>query len=61
MRLDSCRKCGTELEVEKKCDVCRDAIQFFCHHCGHVTDEQIHSVCYLVSMNHHLLRPTIAQ
>ncbi len=58
MKIDSCRKCGTELEVEKKCKVCNDEIQFFCHKCGNVTDEQIHSVCYLVTMNHNLLKKT---
>ena len=31
MRIDSCRKCGIELEVNKKCNVCREANQFFCH------------------------------
>ena len=60
MRIDSCRKCGIELEVEKKCDVCRDAVQFFCHSCGTITDEQIHSVCYLVNMNRNLLKTSAA-
>ena len=60
MRIDSCRKCGTELEVQKKCDVCRDTIQFFCRNCGNTADEQIHSVCYLVNMNYNLLRASVA-
>ena len=60
MRIDSCRKCGTELEVEKKCDICRDAIQFFCHSCGNIADEQIHSICNLVNMNHYLLKASLA-
>ena len=60
MRIDSCRKCGTELEVEKKCDVCRDAIQFFCHNCGNIVDEQIHSICNLVNMNLYLLKASVA-
>ena len=60
MRIDSCRKCGTELEINKKCDMCRDAIQFFCHNCGNITDEQIHSICYLVNMNHILPKVSVA-
>ena len=52
MRIDSCRKRGTELEVNKKCEICRNTLQFFCHKCGNITDEQIHSVCYVVNMNH---------
>ena len=55
MRIDSCRKCGAELEVNKKCDICRNANQFFCHTCGLVTDEQIHSNCYLVNFNYNLV------
>ncbi|WP_299293066.1 hypothetical protein [Nitrosopumilus sp.] len=60
MRIDSCRKCGMELEVHKKCEVCGDAIQFFCHKCGNISDEQIHSVCYLVNMNRNLLQASVA-
>ncbi|WP_299290078.1 hypothetical protein [Nitrosopumilus sp.] len=59
MRIDSCRKCGMELETNKKCEVCNDAIQFLCHKCGNVTDEQIHSVCYLVNMNRILLQTSV--
>jgi len=60
MRIDSCRKCGTELEINKKYDICRDAIQFFCHNCGNITDEQIHSICYLVNMNYTLPKASVA-
>ena len=60
MRFDSCRKCGTELEVNKKCNACREANQFFCHNCSHVTDEQIHAVCRIASLDHNLLRATAA-
>ena len=60
MRIDSCRKCGTGLEVNKKCDVCRKPNQFFCHNCSDVTDEQIHSVCYLISLDYTMLNATTA-
>ena len=52
MRIDSCRKCGIELEENKKCDVCRKVNQFFCHNCGFTTDEQIHSKCHLLRSNY---------
>ena len=29
MRLDSCRKCGEMLEVNKKCNVCKKENEFF--------------------------------
>ena len=45
MRIDLCRKCGTCLEVNKKYQECREPDQFFCHKCGNVTEEQIHSHC----------------
>ncbi len=60
MRLDSCRKCGTELGVEKKCDICRDESQFFCRTCSAVTDEQIHTICRIVSLDQNLSQTTIA-
>ncbi|MGH1567391.1 MAG: hypothetical protein ACRBB5_08265 [Nitrosopumilus sp.] len=60
MRFDSCRKGGTELKVNKKCDVCREVSQFFCQSCSHVTDEQIHAVCRITSLDQSLLRTTIA-
>lgn len=39
--------CGAELEVNKKCEFCNHPVQFFCHACGGITDEQIHSQCML--------------
>jgi hypothetical protein len=60
MRIDSCRKCGTKLEVNKKCTVCKEANQFFCHSCNHVADEQIHAVCYLAGLEHNLLKTSVA-
>ncbi|KAF6246982.1 hypothetical protein C6990_07835 [Nitrosopumilus sp. b3] len=52
MRIDSCRKCGIELEKNKKCDVCRKVNQFFCHRCGFTTDEQIHTECSIQRTNY---------
>ena len=45
MRIDSCRKCGNELEINQRCDVCNDAIEFYCHGCGATTEKQIHRQC----------------
>ena len=59
MRIDSCRKCGVELEVNKKCNICKEANQFFCHNCGHITEEQIHLICSLVSLDYNILQATI--
>ena len=55
MNQDSCRTCGVTLEIKKKCNVCSQANQFFCHNCGYETEEQIHSQCILASCNHALL------
>ncbi len=55
MKSSSCRMCGEELEVKKKCDICNQANQFFCHSCGHVTTEQIHNQCIVASFSHTLL------
>jgi len=60
MRINSCRKCGTELEINKKCNVCREIVQFSCHTCDHITDEQIHSVCCLVDADSNLLKTIVA-
>ena len=59
MRLDSCRRCGTELEINKRCNACSKPNQFFCHRCGHVTNEQIHFTCNLKSLDYKMLRPII--
>lgn len=47
MKQDSCRRCGNELEVNKKCDVCNKENQFYCHECGYVSEEQIHFQCVM--------------
>jgi predicted amidophosphoribosyltransferase len=55
MKLDSCRQCGKEMEINKKCNICSEANQFFCHGCGYVSDEQIHFQCMMISFDHALL------
>ena len=50
MKQDSCRRCGNELEVNKKCDICNKENQFYCHECGYVTEEQIHLECMVTSI-----------
>jgi len=50
MKQDSCRRCGNELEVNKKCDICNKENQFYCHECGYVTVEQIHFECMMTSL-----------
>ena len=60
MRIDSCRKCGIELEVNKRCDACRAANQFFCHNCSHVTDKQIHARCDLAGLDQSFPKATVA-
>ena len=52
MKQDSCRRCGHELEVNKKCDICNKENQFYCHECGYVTEEQIHLECMMTRINH---------
>ncbi|MDH3677881.1 MAG: hypothetical protein OEQ12_06220 [Nitrosopumilus sp.] len=55
MKTDSCRKCGTKLEVNKTCQICKEANQFFCHSCGNTTEEQIHFQCMMISLDYALL------
>ncbi|WP_148680125.1 hypothetical protein [Nitrosopumilus maritimus] len=58
MRVESCRKCGTELEIRQNCSVCKEPKKFECKNCKVETDEQIHSICRLVDMNY---TPTISE
>lgn len=58
MRIDSCRKCGTELTIKQRCSICNKTIKFDCKKCHFESDEQIHSLCRLVDMNH---RPLISE
>ena len=47
MRTDSCRKCGSELKIETKCNVCKKVNRFLCDSCGFQTEKQIHANCLL--------------
>ena len=51
MRIESCRKCGKELELIQNCSVCNRPTQFHCVNCDNITDEQIHLECYLSSFD----------
>ena len=60
MRFDSCRKCGAELEVEKKCKICREVNLFSCPICNYVADEQIHVACSLTILDQNLPKAIVA-
>lgn len=55
MKDELCRRCGNDLEENKKCDICHKANQFFCHECGYVSEEQVHFQCMMISLDHTLL------
>lgn len=58
MRTDSCRKCGSELEIKQTCLVCHHPIKFVCKNCHSETNEQIHLQCSLIDMDYKLLDAT---
>ena len=45
MKIDSCRKCGEELEIQKKCSSCNEPITFQCVQCDLLTDTRFHFQC----------------
>ena len=51
MRNDSCRRCGNILEISKKCEICNEPDQYYCHSCGYESEKQIHSKCMLIQSN----------
>jgi len=55
MKDELCRRCGNELEVNKKCNVCYKPNQLYCHECGYVSEEQVHFQCMMIDMDHTLL------
>ncbi len=44
---ESCRNCGTDLQVESKCSQCNEPIQQICPECKYATLERIHFDCTL--------------
>ena len=42
MRVDSCRKCGQELEVMQLCSHCDQPLHFGCNNCNSFVDDPIH-------------------
>ena len=42
MRIDSCRKCGKELQVMRLCSNCEQPLHFECSNCSAFVDNPIH-------------------
>ncbi len=42
MRIDSCRKCGQELQVMQLCNHCNQPLHFECNNCNVYLDDPIH-------------------
>jgi len=42
MRIDSCRKCGQELQVMQLCNNCNQPLHFECNNCVVFVDDPIH-------------------
>jgi len=51
MKIESCRRCGSELKATKSCSVCSQPTRFTCTSCHWETEEQIHSKCSVVLAN----------
>jgi len=49
MRIDSCRKCGKELQVTRLCNNCDQPLHFDCNDCHTFVDVPIHNHSYLTS------------
>lgn len=47
MKINSCRKCGYDMEVYQNCHVCKKPIEFACNRCNINTDKEIHSDCMI--------------
>lgn len=52
MRFESCRRCGKELEVDRRCNICNLPITFSCHACGNITEKQFHPQCTILESTH---------
>ena len=42
IRIDSCRKCGEELQVMRLCNNCDQPLHFECNNCISFVDDPIH-------------------
>ena len=42
IRIDSCRKCGEELQVMRLCNNCDQPLHFECNNCSAFVDNPIH-------------------
>ena len=60
MRIDSCRKCGKEMQMKQICFNCRNPIKFTCKSCHAETEEQIHLDCMLIVSDNSLLAAKVA-
>ena len=49
IRIDSCRKCGEELQVMRLCNNCDQPLHFECNNCNVFVDDPIHLHEYLAS------------
>ncbi len=55
MRIDLCRRCGSEMGVSVRCDICHGANEFLCSECGAASQKQVHLPCILISLHYALL------
>jgi len=56
MKIESCRKCGTELNAIQYCSICSAPTQFHCKKCDVNTEVQIHLDCYQSSFEKEVLK-----
>ena len=56
MKIESCRKCGTELEIKQNCSYCSSPTQFHCKKCDIDTEMQIHLNCFQSSFEKEILQ-----
>jgi len=51
MRIDSCRKCGEQLQVINICNHCNQPLHFECNNCNSFVDDPIHQHEFLTSQS----------
>ncbi len=49
IRIDSCRRCGEELQVMRLCSHCDQPLHVECNNCNVFVDDPIHQHEYLAS------------